>query len=302
MTNIHETSQADSPPLDFVMEQTTQPESPEMMPGTPSTVERRSDQVSYVYAIGHVEPRFPNLTVEREFAQVVSRYNSKGKTDQQIMHMVLSERENRYLARQMCWLFSVEQLPTYKLIPRDQADWDLLIESLRTNPQADDLEVIVGLRGPLAMPDECGGTIVPVVAFDQLYTFQRDDLLAAIPTPKGISDKEAEIFKQSAGELFDRIMQIADNSGSTDEHRALNYLTVRYPTIYAVTHEAYQAEKSLSSVEVRPSQLSDIENILDVIFSYTDRHTDVTDKYFVRVNVSGEFPFVVSKLQRYYDR
>ncbi|MEU4562382.1 hypothetical protein AB0F72_28715 [Actinoplanes sp. NPDC023936] len=270
------------------------------MPTTPSNSPRPAN--IYVYAMGHVEPRFPNLTVEREFAQVVGRYDTEGQTDMETMHAVLSQRENRYLVRQMCWLFSVERLPTYVLIPRDQSDWDLLVDTIRTSNQSDDLEVVVGLRGPLASPERCGGVVVPVVAFDQLYSFQRDDLLAAIPIPEGVDEGDAEQFRRSASELLDRIMQIADNSGSIDEHRALNYLSVRYPAIYATALAAHREEKSLSAVEVRPSRLGEPEVILNVVFSYTHRRTDVTEKYFVRVNVSGEFPFLVSKLQPYYER
>jgi hypothetical protein len=41
---------------------------------------------------------------------------------------------------------------------------------------------------------------------------------------------------------------------------------------------------------------------LDVIFSYTNRATDVTEKFFCRVDVTDEFPFLVTKLSPYYDR
>jgi PatG C-terminal len=53
---------------------------------------------------------------------------------------------------------------------------------------------------------------------------------------------------------------------------------------------------------VRPSSLSGVRNIVDVIFSYTNRATDVTEKFFVRVDVTEEFPFLVTKLSPYYDR
>jgi PatG C-terminal len=39
-----------------------------------------------------------------------------------------------------------------------------------------------------------------------------------------------------------------------------------------------------------------------VIFSYTNRNTDVVDKWFVRVDVTDEFPFLVTRLSPYYDR
>src|SRR5262245_38669865 len=57
---------------------------------------------SYVYAIGRVEARFTNLAAEKEFAQVTGRTDTAGKTDQQTFQAVLSQRENRYLVRQLC--------------------------------------------------------------------------------------------------------------------------------------------------------------------------------------------------------
>ena len=42
--------------------------------------------------------------------------------------------------------------------------------------------------------------------------------------------------------------------------------------------------------------------IVDVIFAYTNRETDVMETYVVRVNVMEEFPFLVTKLSPYFDR
>ena len=97
-------------------------------------------------------------------------------------------------------------------------------------------------------------------------------------------------------------MQIADNAGATDEHRALNYLAMRYPGIYATAADAFARDFSLTGVDVRPSPLSGTRNIVDVIFAYTNRNTDFTEKFFVRVDVTEEFPFLVTKMSPYYDR
>jgi hypothetical protein len=86
--------------------------------------------------------------------------------------------------------------------------------------------------------------------------------------------------------VFDRIMQMTDNAGATDEHRALNYLTVRYPAIYAAVAQAQGRNCSLTAVDLRPSTLSGVRNIVEVIFSFTDRATDVVEKQFLRVDVS----------------
>ena len=135
------------------------------------------------------------------------------------------------------------------------------------------------LRGPIAPPEMCNGLMVPIVAFDQIYSFDRDALIKAIPKPEKTT---AAQFGPAAEELFNRIMQLTDNAGATDEHRALNYLAMRYPAIYAKAAEEFAQAFSLTGVEVRPSPLSSTRNIVDVIFAYTNRNTDFTEKFFVR--------------------
>jgi PatG C-terminal len=95
---------------------------------------------------------------------------------------------------------------------------------------------------------------------------------------------------------------MTDNAGATDEHRALNYLAMRYPAIYARAAEAFARDFSLTGVEERPSSLSSTRNVVDVIFSYTNRNTDFTEMFFVRVDVTEEFPFLVTKMLPYYER
>jgi hypothetical protein len=254
---------------------------------------------SYVYAIGRIEPRFPRLSVEKEFAQVVGRDKTSGLTDRQALHSVLSKPENRYLVRQFCWVMTIEGLETYILVPRDPADLGLLVEALRPTPQPWDLDCVIGFRGPIAGPEVCNGLMVPIVAFDQIYSFDRDALIKAIPRPEKTTAKD---FAPAAEELFDRIMQMADNAGATDEHRALNYLSVRYPAIYSDAAEAFARNASLTGVSVLPSLLSSTRKVVDVIFSYTYRNNDVVEKFFTRVDVTEEFPFLVTKLSPYYDR
>jgi len=59
---------------------------------------------------------------------------------------------------------------------------------------------------------------------------------------------------------------------------------------------------SLSSVDVHPSRLAGVRNIVDVVFSYTYRQTDATERFFVRVDVTEEFPFLGSQLSLFYER
>ena len=75
---------------------------------TPEPVPPEPVLPAFVYAVGQVEPRFPSLAVEKEFAQASGRGDNEGLTDRQALQAVISERQNRYLARQLCWGFSIE--------------------------------------------------------------------------------------------------------------------------------------------------------------------------------------------------
>jgi hypothetical protein len=258
---------------------------------------------SYAYVICTIEPRFPSRAVERELAQATGRAEeTAGLTDREALRSVLTERANRYLVRQICFVATIEGLESYILQPRDMTDYYLLAEAVRPAPRPTDVDVVIGVRGPVAPPERCNGLMVPILAFDQIYSFDVDSLIQGLRRPNSIPEEEEDSFRSAAEELFYRVMQIADNAGATDEHRAVNYLTVRYDRIYAQTAEMYGRDFSLSGVEVRPSRLSGTRKVVDVVFSYTNRNTDVVDKHYVRVDVSEEFPFLVTKMSPFYDR
>jgi hypothetical protein len=252
-----------------------------------------------VYALGRIEPRFPSPAIEKEFAQVLGRAGTSGQTDRQAQHSVLVQPGNRYLARQMCWVFTISGVEAYILQPSDPADYQLLVDAIRPAPRPTDIDVVIGSVAGLAPPQACNALMLPLVVFQQIYSFDVDALVKAIPRPEKTSAKE---FQPVAEELFARIMLIGDNAGNSDEHRALNYLAVRYDAIYAKAAECFARNNSLASVEARRSHFSGARNLVDVIFGFRHRETDVSEKYSVRVDVSEAFPFLVSKLAPYFDR
>jgi hypothetical protein len=266
--------------------------------GAPATT-LRPQPPSWIYAMGRIEARCPSISVEKEFAQATAREATAGLTDRRTMHAVLSKPENRYLVRQFCFVMTIEGMETYILVPRDISDSSLLVEALRPQPSPMDLDVVIGTRAGIAPPQMCNGLMLPIVSFDQIYSFDRDSLIKSIPKPEKTTAKD---FAPAAEELLDYIMQMTDNAGATDEHRALNYLAVRYHQIYFRTAEYFAQNFSLTGVDVQASPLTGARRIADVIFSYTNRQTDVVEKRFVRVDVTDQFPFLVTKLSPYFDR
>lgn len=253
---------------------------------------------NFVYALGKIQPRFPSRTIEKEYYQVVGRAETSGQTDYEVMRTALSQRQNRYLVRQMCWVLSIEGIETYLLRPADPADFDLLIESLRTPPRGTDVDAVIGYRGAIAPPEICNGLMIPILVFEQIYSFDVDTLMKALPKSKS----RGENYATNSEEVLNRILQMADNVGATDEHRCLNYLAVRYPAYYEKTAEMHDKDFSLTGIEVKQSRLSGVEKIMDCIFTYTNRKTDVDEKWYCRVNLSGLYPYLVTKLSPYYDR
>jgi hypothetical protein len=252
--------------------------------------------------MGQIDWRFPSIGVEKEFAQATASPDTAGATDHQVQSEALAKPELRYLARQLCWVLEIEGLETYILVPRDPGDLLLLTESIRSEYSRDDIDLVIGVRAGIAPPEMCNGLALPIVVFDQIYSFDRETLLKSIPPPeKEETNATEKAFRSAAGELFNSVIHLADNAGATDEHRALNYLAVRYPRIYTVATTMHEQNYSFNGIEVRRSALGTARNILDVIFSFTHRTTDVVEKRFVRVDATEEWPFLVTKMSTYYE-
>lgn len=198
---------------------------------------------------------------------------------------------------------TVAGLETYVLLPSTPDGLDLFPSTLRSDPQPTDLDLVIGSRVGVAPATMCNGLTLPLVSVDQIYSFDRATLVAAIPQgDETKSGSKGAQFRRSAAELLDHMISIADNAGATDEHRAINYLAVRYPAIYGLAFKALEENKALTAVDVRLSPLTGARNIVDVVLVFTDRATDVVEKHFVRVDVTEKWPFLVSRLAPYFDR
>ena len=251
----------------------------------------------YVYVLGQIEARFPNRSIEKGYVQILERSKSANFEHQQAFHSVLSQPENRYLARKLSWILTMEGVPIYILLPTGPEDLDILLDAIRPPACPLDRQVVVGRKGPVAPPEMCG-LEVPMVLVDHLYSLEYNDFIKSIRS-ESVTDEK---FKAIARETFLRMMQLADNIGSTDKHRALNYLSVRYPAIYVKAAEELERNFLLTSVNAIFSRLSDNRKIVSVIQSFTNKETGAVEKYFVRVDLTEEFPFIVTKMAPYYDR
>ncbi|MFJ1615191.1 hypothetical protein ACIODT_09800 [Streptomyces sp. NPDC088251] len=251
------------------------------------------DHSPFVYAIGQIDCRFPNRGIEKEFAQALGRTETRGLTDSQAMREALALPENRYLARQLTYVLSIQGVEAYVLSPRYSEDFDKLIDALRPNPSPLDLDVVIGVRGPILKPDECNGLPLPEARFEQLYSFDRASLVHAIEKPEGMASEQ---FEATTEEVLTKILQIAENTGATHESRAANYVACRYAAIYIKTFESFVNDSTLTSIDVHPSPVGETRHVIEFTVSYTDRRTDMTDKFSVLVDTQDMYPFLRNRL------
>ena len=266
---------------------------------------------SYVYALGTVSCRFPNQSLDKEYVQALAHVsdeiNTAAMTDRQRFYTVFDYTTEKgrkpylYIAQEMCWVLSVENIDTYILSPRAEEQlWELvdMLDSPFATPPMD-VDVVIGVRGPIAPPQACNGLQLPIVGVSHTYSFPVDRFVNQLPRPENMSES---FFQTVATETFYRNMQLADNVGNMDEHRAINYVVLQYPNIYTMTAEQALRNNKLSNVEVKPSPLSGngARPVMNVIFTYSSTTTKVEEKFYTEVDVTGMYPFLVQSLQPYY--
>jgi hypothetical protein len=117
---------------------------------------------------------------------------------------------------------------------------------------------------------------------------------------KGNGGTANEVFRAAARDLFARLTHRSDNRGMTDEHRALNYLALRYPPMYRVAADAHRNSKSLVDVQVRRGP-SGARRLVAVRMVFHARRTDVVERYQCLVDVTYRFPFLAAPLTQVYD-
>jgi PatG Domain len=256
---------------------------------------KNTGPVQYVYAVGRIRTEFGCAGDKHEYAAIQSRTDTKGLTDSKVFQKVISE--NRYLARKLRWILSIQGLETYFLQPMDQADLDLLIGSLSLSPSLNNLNIVIGVLGPIAPPQYCNGLQIPIVGVHQIYSFDVPYFIKSIPLPDKITAKE---FTPVAEELFMRFIELTTNEGIR-ENRIINYLLFRYALFYITAFECYRRDFSLAGVEVKGSELRVNRDIKKVIVTYKSRTSDATEKYFCTVDGTDIFPYVVKAMGPHID-
>jgi hypothetical protein len=261
-----------------------------------------------VYAVGQLTPQFPSIGVEKEFAQLTSGSHQGAQVEIGLLKETLNNPENRYLGRHLSWIFTTQHIETFAVLPRDDADMVRLAEVI-SPAESQVMHVVVG-RSPRTTTDAPGAPLgLPLVVADQVLAFTLAEFAEAIPDAEESQDQESastdtgdsrEQFNTIVHDLFLRLTRRTGNHGIAEEHRALNYIAVRYPPVYHAVMQAHSEGKILSAVDTGHSH-SGNRRVASVRLTFRHRRTEITERYQCLVDVTEVFPFLVTTLHPTYD-
>jgi subtilisin family serine protease len=265
-----------------------------------------SELSGFVYAIGTIEADYPYVAIEREM-QLLAKYlgvdvapdrdlTTRPTEDRHWQHAVLSKdlKLTRYIARQLRWRLTIEGFPVFVLNPSDPSYFDDLIDALKRPKYAKPARRSGKRAAKEAVPVEAP-TTGPIEDLDVVVGVMGPQ------TPDGIAAVVDQIFQINLDQLCPSdvpyLSQLADNRGLTDEERACNFLAARYEPA-----PPQMPGYKLSGMRVKPSRLgSGTDRILRAIYTYSNAEA-AEKEFFVRVDVTHEFPMIVSSMQAYLER
>jgi hypothetical protein len=256
----------------------------------------------YCYAIGHIEVRIPTPAIEQQYIHAARRVDTAGMTDSAATHAILSS--SRFLLRHLCWVLKISDTDAYILEPRLPEDYSALLDAIApsADPQDEQFDLVVGVIKSIASPQTCAGLTVPIVVFDQIYSFTRRELVEDAAKATEVSDKQRKSFEQTFFEVFDRLRLLADNFGNADEHRALNYLLVNSIDVYNLATQRQKEGFGFRGVEFQESRVGGLRKLVNVVFVFASRSGGYEERYRARVDVTEEFPYVDRPMSQYFAR
>lgn len=273
-----------------------------------------NQMLGFAFAIGNLQPIFSSNSIQNEFSYACQQANVSPVASSSY-YEILSQAENFYIAKEMCWLMQISGIDSYIVHPKTDAVLYDFIDSLNPAYLGNrTFDVIIGTRGPVASPQACNGLQLPVVSCELSYHFTFDMFVTAmrdaIAPGFKLQDEDDSLairVQEMLEFMLDKVN--SEGEGATDSSRVINYLTIRVQQIYEmalsmhmnVSPDGAENPYFLNSISVQPSRVNGNRNIQDVIFEYVNNYNSQSQWRYLRVDISGKYPFLVTaQLEPYY--
>ncbi|MCL1051829.1 hypothetical protein L2755_19690 [Shewanella abyssi] len=257
----------------------------------------------YIYVVGRIDAHFPNLSIEKEFYQAclltgvdvssikevdddvaLARLNRDSSLNT-LLYQGLGHKANEYVARDMNWMFcNVDGNEIYNLITDSDESLMQFVAALGLKDQHVILQGQVMLDGRVLVSNLIPAESTPV---DKSHIVHNEN--------------------QQMKELVEEIRSLNANDGVRNEERALNYVLYNNKKVFKESYDlCYKATPSgpnpngyqLVNVEVVTSWSGD-RLVSKVIFNYQGINTSAKQSWYTTVDVTGEYPFILTKWKRF---
>jgi len=271
----------------------------------------------FVYVVGNITAKFPSLSLEKALYQnclldgddmslfesvnddvSLMRLNESSRLTQKLFK-ALCNIKNRYIARNMNWV--LDNRFGDEVYHLDIATDDLLtqcIAALERNQEPDK-------KG--AGNANGAGTVVIIGHSRHAGDLSVDAIMPVAVMPYGQIIQAEQHSNAKLRELADTITSLDASSGNTDAYRALNFVLYNNPAILQKSYQlCFQPRMDgpnssgykLTGVDVDTLASGD-RIVADVIFNYQGINTGAVQYWYSRVDVTGEYPFLVEELAEY---
>lgn len=271
---------------------------------------------SYIYTVGTIYPIFPSFSVEKEFYQSMDENDLNNEITRDQLFKVFSKKnesgslQNLYIAKQMVWVFKAGGLDLYILAPDTYETLEAFIDSLAPSTAGLFFQAVIGIQLSITgeLPDN--DTFLPIVLCKQTFIIDSNGMTKNIQDAvKNIKLKPPSI-KEVNTLLLNPMMKLVQNPGHTDSKRAINFSLIRCPDTYSAFWQMFKgglrsAPKDLAGfsfhgVQATPSSIQGSGMSYDIIFTFWGNSTNRPVKLYCKVDVKGQFPFLLSSMERYF--
>ena len=248
---------------------------------------------SYIYALGRIQAQFPSSSVENLYKEVIFQKFGPDAENKSLFE-VLSMPEHLFLAKQICWVLTIDGQDCYVLNAKTPALLNAFIKALQPTSNQQ-FEYVIAHLGSYAADNQCAGRTMPIANVHQIQSFTLDDYCQVL-------SQQTDVELSKIKPLFNSMLKFCRNAGDIPEQRALNYLSLKCTALYK-TFTAPMLAKNKEGIEFEQIEAitctrnnNSERKVITLIFSYLNPESERVEKQHINIDVTELYPFSCSEL------
>ena len=229
---------------------------------------------THIYAIGFLRPYLATRDLQKEFEAAAKElqlpkddfYGVFSHSSTQNPLDVLTFRPYLYIAEKVSWVFSINNVDTYILLPKYKNELDALIDALRQSPPYQKV-AIIGALGASLVKGEANDLNLPTVVCNNIVSLPKEEIIP---------------------------FTLKANDGLSAEHRAVNFVVVNFNAL-ALNQSDFKGV--LTDINYKPYSKEGARVLIEIILTYENHELEVF--YSCGIDVTDEYPFIDFPLRNF---